>query len=324
MENSHSGLLETLLSWVPEDLRVWLLLLIILTVILLVILFRREIGGLLIRISNITYDKDKGISVLFEENLKQAKQQKSHNANLTGVIGAGNRPEEANRPSLSSRDLVLEAWGSLKQIIYDAVVTHKIQLTVATSPLEAVNRLKFANIISAAQHDHIELLYSIGRQVADTTSFPSKRDAVSYHELVYDVLDWMMSNAFSISVNESNQSPKNYRKTQIGSDIFASPSPGQPTAQLIGISGPKKGFQFHLEKVLSTIGAKPNNDLVIDGDSFVSGNHAQLRFDQGYLILSDLNSRNGTFLNGTRLKNTPMTLKLGDKIGIGNSTFELI
>jgi pSer/pThr/pTyr-binding forkhead associated (FHA) protein len=64
--------------------------------------------------------------------------------------------------------------------------------------------------------------------------------------------------------------------------------------------------------------------LVIDGDNFISGSHAQLLFDQGYLILSDLNSRNGTFLNGTRLKNIPVTVKSGDKIGFGNSTFELI
>ena len=41
-------------------------------------------------------------------------------------------------------------------------------------------------------------------------------------------------------------------------------------------------------------------------------------------MLSDLHSRNGTFLNGTRLKDAPMIVKVGDKIGVGNSIFELI
>jgi len=321
MQNPDSGVLSTLLAWVPTEFRIWLILLIIVTLILIVILFRHEIGVLLQRISNIAYDKDKGFSLIFGENLKQAQQQKNQNANLTQGDRAGTRPQETNRPSLSSRDLVLEAWGSLKQVIYDVAVAQKIPLTTATRPLEALNRLLNANIIGMAQHEHIELLYGIGKQVADSTNFPSKGDAASYHELVYDVLDWMMCNAFSIKFNES---PKISRKTQVGDDIFPSPSLGKPAAQLRGISGPKKGKQFHLDKEVFTIGANPENDLVISGDSFISGSHVYLRYDKGYIMLSDLHSRNGTFLNGTRLKDAPMIVKVGDRIVVGNSTFELI
>lgn len=321
MENSDSGVLSTLLAWVPIEWRVWLILLIILTLILIVILFRHEIGGLLQRISNIAYNKDKGFSLHFGEYLKQAQQQKSRNVHLTQGNKGGTRPQETDRPNLSSRDLVLEAWGSLKQVVYDVAVAHKIPLTTATRPLEALSSLLHANIIGTAQYERIELLYGIGRQVADSTGFPSKGDAVSYHELVYDVLDWMMSNAFSIQFNEP---PKISRKTQVGSDIFPSPSLGKSAALLLGISGPKKGSQFHLEKEVFTIGANPENDLVISGDSFISGSHAYLRYDKGYLILSDQHSRNGTFLNGTRLKDAPMIVKVGDRIGVGNSTFELI
>jgi hypothetical protein len=321
MENTDSGVLSTLLAWVPSEWRIWLILLLIVTLILIVILFRREIGVLLQNISDFTYDKDKGFSLHFGENLKQAQQQKSRNANLTQVDSAGTRPQETNRPSLSSRDLILEAWGSLKQVIYDVAVAQQIPLTTATRPLEALSRLQNANIIESAQLEHIELLYGIGRQVADSTAFPSKADAVSYHELVYDVLDWMMCNAFSIKRNES---PKISRKTEIRNDIFPSPSLGKPAAQLRGISGPKKGEQFHIEKEVFKIGANPENDLVISGDSFISGSHAYLRYDKGYFMLSDLHSRNGTFLNGARLKDAPMIVKVGDRIGVGNSTFELI
>jgi hypothetical protein len=321
MQNPDSGVVSTLLAWVPTEFRIWLILLIFVTLILIVILFRHEICGLLQRISNIAYDKDKGFSLVFGENLKQAQQQKNQNANLTQGDRAGARPQDTNRPSLSSRDLVLEAWGSLKQVIYDVAVVQKIPLTTATRPLEALNRLLSANIIGMAQHEHIVLLYGIGKQVADSTNFPNKGDAASYHDLVYDVLDWMMCNAFSIKLNESS---KISRKTQVGDDIFPSPSLGKPAAQLRGINGPKKGMQFNLEKEVLTIGANPENDLVISGDSFVSGAHAYLRYDKGHIMLFDLHSRNGTFLNGTRLKDASMIVKVGDRIGVGNSTFELI
>jgi hypothetical protein len=321
MQNLDSGVLSTLLDWVPAELRIWLILLIIVALVIIVILFRSEISGLLQRISNIAYDKDKGFSIIFGENLKQAQQQKKSNANLTQGNRAGTRPQETNRPSLSGRDLVLEAWGSLKQVIYDVAIAQKIPLTTATRPLEALNRLLNANIIGTAQHEHIELLYGIGKQVADSTYFPRKGDAACYHELVYDVLDWMMCNAFSIKLNEPL---KISRKTQVGDDMFPSLSLGKPAAYLRGISGPQKGKQFHFEKEVLTIGANPENDLVISDDSFISGSHAYLRYDKGYIMLSDLHSRNGTFLNGVRLKDAPMIVKTGDRIGIGNSTFELI
>ena len=49
-----------------------------------------------------------------------------------------------------------------------------------------------------------------------------------------------------------------------------------------------------------TVGRAPGNDLVID-DPRVSGNHAQLSFQGGRLRVMDLNSRNGTFVDGIRI-----------------------
>jgi len=49
-----------------------------------------------------------------------------------------------------------------------------------------------------------------------------------------------------------------------------------------------------------TVGRAPDNDLVID-DPRVSGNHAQLSFHKGRLQVMDLNSRNGTFVDGIRI-----------------------
>jgi hypothetical protein len=60
-------------------------------------------------------------------------------------------------------------------------------------------------------------------------------------------------------------------------------------------TGQQKAFQDRL-----TIGRGPNNDLVID-DPRVSTNHAKLAFHEGRLRVMDLNSKNGTFVDGIRI-----------------------
>jgi DNA-directed RNA polymerase subunit RPC12/RpoP len=54
-------------------------------------------------------------------------------------------------------------------------------------------------------------------------------------------------------------------------------------------------------------------------DRGVSRMHALLRFEDTSITITDLNSANGTFINGTRLvANTPHVLKDNDEIRLGN------
>jgi ABC-type multidrug transport system ATPase subunit/pSer/pThr/pTyr-binding forkhead associated (FHA) protein len=64
------------------------------------------------------------------------------------------------------------------------------------------------------------------------------------------------------------------------------------------------------------IGRGKENDLIVN-DSSVSRNHAELRIYQNKIELRDLNSSNGTFVNGKRIKQQVVTTK--DKIQLGNS-----
>ena len=65
-----------------------------------------------------------------------------------------------------------------------------------------------------------------------------------------------------------------------------------------------------------TIGRDSDNNIAIT-DSFLSGSHAMfMKQDKSYFI-KDLNSTNGTFVNGEKLADTPLQLKDGDKIQIG-------
>ena len=63
-----------------------------------------------------------------------------------------------------------------------------------------------------------------------------------------------------------------------------------------------------------TIGRAPDNSIAIDNVS-ISTHHARVEIQQGRLILSDLGSLNGTFVNAQRVKSA--TLKDGDVIAIG-------
>ncbi|MCL6451140.1 MAG: FHA domain-containing protein, partial [Acetobacteraceae bacterium] len=70
------------------------------------------------------------------------------------------------------------------------------------------------------------------------------------------------------------------------------------------------------------VGRSAGNNIVI-ADAFTSQYHARIRNEGGRLLLEDLGSTNGTYLNGKRIK-TRAALKDGDKISIGGVTFQLV
>ena len=63
-----------------------------------------------------------------------------------------------------------------------------------------------------------------------------------------------------------------------------------------------------------TVGRGPDNDIHIDNLA-VSTHHARIYADTGRIIIEDLSSLNGTFLNNQRI--TKSFLKMGDKVLIG-------
>jgi len=66
-----------------------------------------------------------------------------------------------------------------------------------------------------------------------------------------------------------------------------------------------------------TIGRLPNNTVAIDNPA-VSGQHARVTVAGGQVIVEDLNSRNGTFVNNQAVTKHP--LQEGDVIRIGKHT----
>ncbi len=72
--------------------------------------------------------------------------------------------------------------------------------------------------------------------------------------------------------------------------------------------------EVELTKERTTLGRRPFNDIVIENLA-VSGEHLCLTLQGGQVVLEDLNSTNGTFINGKSVKK--QALQHGDTIEIG-------
>ena len=69
------------------------------------------------------------------------------------------------------------------------------------------------------------------------------------------------------------------------------------------------------------IGRAPGSDIYAP-DDMISGKHARITPIPDGAVLEDLNSTNGTLLNGAKVK-VPEHLMIGDKISIGMLTLEV-
>jgi diguanylate cyclase (GGDEF)-like protein len=89
-------------------------------------------------------------------------------------------------------------------------------------------------------------------------------------------------------------------------------------ACLTVLTGSAAGQMFRLRTGSSLVGRAQNAEIRLVDDG-VSRQHASVRYDGKSLSVSDLDSRNGTFVNGRRISSTTL-LEDGDKIQVGRTT----
>lgn len=101
------------------------------------------------------------------------------------------------------------------------------------------------------------------------------------------------------------------------------PTAGGPQrlTKLVITSGPKRGFEIELGTEPLSIGRARDADVCIQ-DDYTSTRHARLLNWDGAWMLQDLDSTNGTFINGERVSQ-PVELRSGVPVRIGTTTFEL-
>lgn len=96
---------------------------------------------------------------------------------------------------------------------------------------------------------------------------------------------------------------------------------GSTPRRLVITSGPKEGLEIELPTEQLTIGRSSESGLVIR-DDYTSTHHARLMLWNDEWVIQDLDSTNGTFLDGTRVT-LPTPVTPGSTVTIGTTSFEL-
>lgn len=93
--------------------------------------------------------------------------------------------------------------------------------------------------------------------------------------------------------------------------------PARALAKLGMLAGPRIGEEIPVLHPVVNVGKGTQNELVLADDS-VSTRHARLAYEDGHWRLTDLDSTNGTFVEGVRLApNVPTPLAYGHSVRFG-------
>jgi Inner membrane component of T3SS, cytoplasmic domain len=92
-------------------------------------------------------------------------------------------------------------------------------------------------------------------------------------------------------------------------------------SRLVITGGPKEGLEVELPTEQLTIGRSSESGLVIR-DDYTSTHHAKLMLWNDRWVIQDLDSTNGTFLDGKRVT-VPVEVPLNTPVKIGTTSFEL-
>ncbi|MGH3052751.1 MAG: FHA domain-containing protein [Gaiellaceae bacterium] len=103
--------------------------------------------------------------------------------------------------------------------------------------------------------------------------------------------------------------------SQLGAEPATSPG-GRLVVQRSDVL--KTGTAFEAGAVPISIGRAEDNDVALEGDEFASSHHARVESNREGVWVLDLNSTNGTFVNGSRLDGR-RRLREGDVVQIGET-----
>ena len=112
-----------------------------------------------------------------------------------------------------------------------------------------------------------------------------------------------------------------------GSTAFASWSsnatPGDPNNPGLGFSSASPGHRFFLSRDEMIVGRDPAADIYLADDG-ISRRHAKITRRDGTVLLTDLGSANGTYLNDQRVASNGMPLAKEDMLRIGTSILKFL
>jgi len=284
-------------------------------------------GWLLIKFKPESLDIGIDVLSLFSTKFKFQKKFRDELEEITPdaeyqfkILPLKAKTQPAVAQTLLPREGALQAFENLGKVFNKALAIYGQQFPKSLELPDAINILCSVNIISGIQAGVLRRLYQLGKDMQDNPSFaPGKKSSCEYQLVIEKLAEWLNN-----EINNNLPPPKKHpRKTMVDESFIQSGKEGKPSVAILGIMGASKGRRFVMDKKRLNLGANSQNDIVIAGDEYVSGNHASLHFESNTLLLTDLNSRNGTYLNGTRFSAASLPVNVGDEFQIGNSVFRV-
>lgn len=92
-------------------------------------------------------------------------------------------------------------------------------------------------------------------------------------------------------------------------------------AELVVLTGSREALRVRLRAQGHVVGRSPECDIPID-DPYASEFHARVGLQADTVVVHDLGSTNGTYVNGRRVT-SPTTVSRGDTVQIGKTTLEV-
>lgn len=87
------------------------------------------------------------------------------------------------------------------------------------------------------------------------------------------------------------------------------------------LTGPQAGQTFPLKQGRNLLGRAPNCDIRIQSAG-VSKEHSEVQVFPDRVVISDLQSSNGTFVNGVKIQNS--IVRMGDKVGVHDVIIDIV
>ncbi len=109
--------------------------------------------------------------------------------------------------------------------------------------------------------------------------------------------------------------------TASGSNPASAKLSEQKATKIVVTAGEKIGTEIALSGRQLTIGRAGDSDLIVD-DEYTSTHHAKLVFINGEWLVQDLDSTNGTLLDGKKVATTTV-VPLNTQVRVGQTSFEL-
>ncbi|KQB87086.1 FHA domain-containing protein FhaB/FipA [Corynebacterium lowii] len=133
--------------------------------------------------------------------------------------------------------------------------------------------------------------------------------------LILVALRAMRKDTAVVSGAQSNKRPRG--------KATSTPRKAAPAQRITIVEGPLQGSYMEISSVGEVVmGRSPDCDFVL-GDDFASARHARLFRRGSDWFVEDLDSRNGTFVAGTRI-DQPERVDTGTSIRVGRTTVRLV